>query len=869
MILPGSELCGKIILELWVINGSFRRVLDLKGIVKPYVGSEPYLFISYCSKDKSAVEVHLRVFSQRGYRFWYDKGLIAGSKWPEEIPEREKSASCALMFLSKNSIDSFFCKTELQYAIQSHIPTIFIFLDDFKHPSWLEFYLSTIQAIRLTENTILVNELEKNADFRKCRSTANNLHDFTNSLHSIRKEFETKKTSSSNNRRLILVSLVVGILVIGGISWFLYNRFASPPKTEPPKIIQVAAGENFSAYLSAEGRVATAGDNSLGQDECRKWENIKKIAAKGTRVVGLTTDGEIVSTLNSEEKKCSSWSDVEDIALTKEDLFAVTSDNRVLSTSKKYKAVTEDTKVKLIVGNQLNTILLLGEDGKLILCKENSKPLSIESDQTKTIQQIACGVDHCVWLYDDGTVGTYCDSSNENKVGCYVDKWKDITSIAAGNRSTVGLKRDGTLIGTGKRDSGQFEFSTWSNIQSIDTDYDYTVASDSNGKVYAIGKNESSRCETGFVRLDVMSLSNLEKSAENEDVLAWRYLGEKYYYGRDNGTEGKKEEVVSLFEKGTEKGDSISEYMLGWVYYTKESEEDLQKAFDHFRNSANAGLPDAEAMLGTIYEEGKCGIDKNLKTAQEWYRRAADQGNAEGSYRLGLLLLKRNEEAIVYNLNQAINYLRYAAERGHEKAQFEMGRYYYDDENYKRDCYNARIWFSLAHENGVKDSAKYLGYIYENGYDIDPDINVALKYYRESADMGEEYGAYAIGHIAYKGAEGIPKDYNAAVSWYKLSLEREQANMQYIAYDMGCMYFDGGYGIEQDYKEALSWFKSASEYDDPRAWYKLGYMYFNGLGGIEKDTAKAEEWIRKAAERDNQEAIDFLSENFEKKKKAA
>jgi len=44
-------------------------------------------------------------------------------------------------------------------------------------------------------------------------------------------------------------------------------------------------------------------------------------------------------------------------------------------------------------------------------------------------------------------------------------------------------------------------------------------------------------------------------------------------------------------------------------------------------------------MLGLMYQYGR-GVDKNISTAVEWYRKAAEQGHANAQDRVSLLSSK-------------------------------------------------------------------------------------------------------------------------------------------------------------------------------------------------------------------------------------
>ena len=47
---------------------------------------------------------------------------------------------------------------------------------------------------------------------------------------------------------------------------------------------------------------------------------------------------------------------------------------------------------------------------------------------------------------------------------CNVDSWKEIVAIATGDRCTVGLKSDGTVVAIGDNGNGQCNVSEWKDI---------------------------------------------------------------------------------------------------------------------------------------------------------------------------------------------------------------------------------------------------------------------------------------------------------------------------------------------------------------------------------------------------------------------
>lgn len=98
--------------------------------LKPYTGSEPYIFISYAHADEQAVGSVLENLEQNGVRFWYDDGIEAGSEWPEYIAARLAAADTMIAFVSNAYAASNNCRKELHYAVSKGIRTINVFLED-------------------------------------------------------------------------------------------------------------------------------------------------------------------------------------------------------------------------------------------------------------------------------------------------------------------------------------------------------------------------------------------------------------------------------------------------------------------------------------------------------------------------------------------------------------------------------------------------------------------------------------------------------------------------------------------------------------------------------------------------------------------
>ena len=83
------------------------------------------------------------------------------------------------------------------------------------------------------------------------------------------------------------------------------------------------------------------------------------------------------------------------------------------------------------------------------------------------------------------------------------------------------------------------------------------------------------------------------------------------------------------YESAASSGHPGAQYRLGNCYEKGELNTaiDLGKALAFYLKAANAEYPAAQYYLGMCYKEGgKCGVLKNLKVAEHWFREAAKKG---------------------------------------------------------------------------------------------------------------------------------------------------------------------------------------------------------------------------------------------------
>ncbi|MBR3925067.1 MAG: sel1 repeat family protein, partial [Kiritimatiellae bacterium] len=83
-------------------------------------------------------------------------------------------------------------------------------------------------------------------------------------------------------------------------------------------------------------------------------------------------------------------------------------------------------------------------------------------------------------------------------------------------------------------------------------------------------------------------------------------------------------------------------------------------------------------------------------------------------------------------------------------------------------------------------------------------------------------------------------------------------------YRLGHHYYFGN-GVEKDYEKAVTWWRKSAEQGYAKAQGDFGLCYEKGYG-VEKDLEKAEYWYRLAAENGDEEAQECLRQLAKKGK---
>ena len=212
--------------------------------------------------------------------------------------------------------------------------------------------------------------------------------------------------------------------------------------------------------------------------------------------------------------------------------------------------------------------------------------------------------------------------------------------------------------------------------------------------------------------------------------------------------------IVSHWQRLAEEGDGEAALQLGLIYDTgKDVPQDFEKAIHWYRQAADAGSAVAAFDLAALYDAGRTGT-RDAAEALRWYRVAADRGFGRAAYVLGVMT--EQGDGIAADPVEAARWYRQAMANGVTAARTRLaalraaGRKPPDPSTAGPQAFaNAvALWRSGGLDSGDPAAldalraaaaggyplAQYdLGYVYEHGVGIEPQLPLAYAWYKLAA----------------------------------------------------------------------------------------------------------------------------------------
>ena len=206
-------------------------------------------------------------------------------------------------------------------------------------------------------------------------------------------------------------------------------------------------------------------------------------------------------------------------------------------------------------------------------------------------------------------------------------------------------------------------------------------------------------------------------------------------------------EKLALLLQKANAGDPHAQLELGKAYATGNGVNVNQLQAVRWLTEASRILVSAKTEIGKIYES-----QKRLAQAEEWYRKAVEDNDADAMYRLGLLIYTGRLGH--RPTREGVELLETAAKRGNKEARAYTDTYI-NDPNSKR--YSKIAEYKSRAGMGDVSAQFQLGNIYERGIDVPVDCISAAIWYRMAADNGHSISMYRLG-MMYREGRGVPQD---------------------------------------------------------------------------------------------------------------
>ena len=287
--------------------------------------------------------------------------------------------------------------------------------------------------------------------------------------------------------------------------------------------------------------------------------------------------------------------------------------------------------------------------------------------------------------------------------------------------------------------------------------------------------------------------------------------------------ENRYAEAFKNFLPEAEKGDSISQYYIGYMYiYGLGIDKNADLGLQYLNQSAEKYAP-AQTLLGYLYDEGR---------------------------------------VLPMDKAKAVNFYKEAAKNNSTFAQLNLGLAYYKGEGVMKNDAQAIQLLSKVPLDQHPIAGRFLGEIYLSNATENDNYQKAVQAYSGSAKYGDIPSFYALGQIFSRNDSGFA-DFSRAIKFYTYAASKEYEPAQYL---LGTMYVNEELGSGNLYL-GRAWLQMAANKNYQPAISALNQLD-SSMTLSEKEAAN-KELIRLQREIINQLESPFIEEQRQKEEAMA
>jgi TPR repeat protein len=286
-----------------------------------------------------------------------------------------------------------------------------------------------------------------------------------------------------------------------------------------------------------------------------------------------------------------------------------------------------------------------------------------------------------------------------------------------------------------------------------------------------------------------------------------------------------------------------NEYQRGLQLWKEEKYSD---SVQYLKTAADAGHTLARYKLAKAFQAGK-GVFQDLSLAYIHFS-SVSLLLPKAQYRIGILLIYENSEKgaadstvlaaqeISPKIREGLDALAAAAELGHSKASFALGKIYYTGDVVPKNLPLAAKLLTVPTKNGNPEALAILSELYAKGH-IGKLPEEVLTFVEVLASQGDPRALRDFGMFHIQGT-GVPEDHVKAAALFKEAIEKGDSEAEWR---LGEMFRDARGGLPQDEAQAVTLFSSSAGKNIPGGQLNLGKAYRDGIGGLE---ANPEEGVK-------------------------
>ena len=306
----------------------------------------------------------------------------------------------------------------------------------------------------------------------------------------------------SSLKTILITAAVMLCLFVGGSM-----LFGSEDSGQAPGSIQNNTGNSSSQghthvwkdATCTDPRICTICDATSGSAAGHKWAEAPTSQPETCKICGVTrgqplqnTEEQTKQNIMSQAESYVSQGEYRNAIQILDTAWDVYKDQRFFDAAAQYRQEFAIYNASVIAAGKLNSVLRYADGG--LLAVGDSARNELDANYWTDTVMIGVGDRHTVALKEDGTVlvvGEYLQDGARS--------WKNVIMISAGDVHTVGLMKDGTVksVGYSETDHNQGDVDTLmqnagsNRIVAISAGHRQTLALLETGRVVACGDNSS------------------------------------------------------------------------------------------------------------------------------------------------------------------------------------------------------------------------------------------------------------------------------------------------------------------------------------------------------------------------------------------